>query len=975
MEFKILGPTALEVDGNRIPLGAAKQRGMLALLLYHVRKPVRVDSIIEQLWNGQRSPDRRTSLYALASRIRAILNEVGFENALVRLSGVGAYRLDLDPALIDFHRFKRMLADARQAARHGHHDTAAEILAEAVALWQGEPVADLRGAQAEHLRGHMNHVLVDAHRLLADSQLRIGQYHSVLARLEPLVLANDLDDVLAQHWITALCAAGQADVARTFYLTFRRRFRKEMRAEPRIQLPGQNGTAQAKPQVAALGPSQLPKDIHDFTGHDQLLRELDRLTDPDQAGENAVAITGMPGIGKTTLVTYWAHRRRHRFPDGQLFINCQAYGPSPPVEPLDVLGRVLHALGVPPNRIPLDEEQRRDRVNQLLVGRRVLIVLDNIGDSDRARRLLPAVKTCVTLFTSRNRLKGLTIREGVRNLTVPPLPYGECLALLGQIIGSKRADAEAEAMQMLAKLSGGLPLAVRIIGEHVAERPLARIAELVEELRDRVLSAGSDDDEEPSLHSAFAWSYEALNQNAARLFRLLGLFPGSSISAAAAASMLGTATVETEQLLNRLAKAHLVGHDTARRYTLHDLLRRYAKGRADHEESAEDRLNVIRRLLDWYTLSAANAAALLVSDRPPVPDLPKPAGIEPLSFPTDEDAMKWSATERGNLAAVTRWAADNGFHRHGWQIPGAVHEIFERYGRQHDVLELHQVALGCARADHHQIAELGTLNNLGVSYFALHDYCNAAKSFEAGLELARKMNYEEVEASCSHNLASVFLRTGELTRAVGIYRQVLDKCRDMSNSFGEASTLHRLGEALARRKQYDEAFDCYLKALAIREQLGSLRGQGKTHGELAALYLETGRKDLAFDHCRRALDIHHKTGDDAGLCDALVTMSEVERELQMYSAAVKHGQRAISISQVLADTRRRCRAMVALAATFFELGRPTPASRLCVEARNTLSDLHEVDAQPLLERIQTTLHHVQGLSAPGHKPEAISETT
>jgi tetratricopeptide (TPR) repeat protein/DNA-binding SARP family transcriptional activator len=959
VEFKILGPTALEVDGKRIPLGAAKQRGMLALLLCHVREPVRVDLLIEQLWDGQRSPDRRAGLYALASRIRAIFNEVGIPNALVRLSGVGAYRLDLDPALIDFHRFRRMLVDARQAARQGHHDTAAGILAEAIALWQGEPVADLRGAQSEHLRSHMNDALLDAHRLLADSQLRIGQYHSVLARLEPVVLANDLDEGLAQHWITALCAAGQAEVARTFYLAFRRRFRKEMRTEPTIHLPGQIGKAQTTSQVAALGPSQLPKDIHDFTGHDQLLRELDHLTDPDHAGESAVAIIGMPGVGKTTLVTYWAHRRRHRFPHGQLFLNCQAYGPSPPIEPVDALGRFLHALGVPPDRIPPGEEQRRDRLNQLLAGRRVLIVLDNIGDSDRARRLLPTPKSCVTLFTSRNRLKGLTIREGVRNITIPPLPYGECLTLLRQIIGQRRADRELEAVQMLAKLSSGLPLAVRIIGEHVAERPLAGIADLVDELRDRVLSAGSEDDEEASLQSAFAWSYEALDPNAARLFRLLGLSPGSSISPEAAASMLGTAAVEAEQLLNRLAKAHLVGHDTARRYTLHDLLRRYAKDRADLEESAEDRLDAMRRLLDWYLLSAASAARLLVPDRPPVPDLPDPAG-HPLTFASEQDAMKWSVAERGNLAAVTRWAAKNTFHRHGWQIPGAVHEIFERYGRQHDMLEIHQIALASARADHHQIAQLGTLNNLGVSYFAVHDYRNAAESFEAGLELAREMDYAEVEASCSHNLASVYLRTGELARAVGIYRQVLDKCRDMANSFGEASTLHRLGEALAKMKQYDEAFECYRQALAIREQLGSLRGQGKTHGDLAALYLETGQKDLAFDHCRRALDIHHKTGDEAAFCDAVITMSEIERALRMYPASIKHCRRAISISQEIADSRRYCRALVGLAATLFELGRSTPSFRLCVEARDTLSDLPQVDAQPLLERIQTMFEPTAG---------------
>jgi tetratricopeptide (TPR) repeat protein len=623
------------------------------------------------------------------------------------------------------------------------------------------------------------------------------------------------------------------------------------------------------------------------------------------------------------------------------------------VEPDDALRRFLHALDIPADRIPVGEERRRDQLNQLLAGRRVLLILDNIRDSDQARRLIPASGTCVTLVTSRNRLKGLTIREGVRTITVPPLPDVETLALLSQTIGIHRTVAEPGAVRALGQLSGGLPLALRIIGEHVAERPQARIGDLVEELTAHLLNAAGDEDEETSLQTVFAWSYRALGPDAARLFRILGLHPGSSISPEASAAMAGVSASYAEQLLNTLAKAHLINHDTARRYRFHDLLRLYAKERACCEESSHHRQSAMRRLLDWYLLSAVCAAATLAPDRPPVPDLPELGGVEPMVFTTDRDAMKWCEEERGNLGAVTRWAVNNGFHRHGWQIPGAIYEIFERYGRQDDVLELHQLALTSAEADGHSVGRLGTLNNLGTTYFALHDYERAASSFEAGLRLAREVHFLEVEAACSHNLASVHLRTGNIETAVRIYREVLETCRQPPNPYGEASILHRLGDALRQMGQYDEAIEHYQQALAIREQLGSLRGQGVTHGEMAALYLAVGQNTLALSHCRRALDIHNRTKDEPALCDSLITAAEVERELAMYDAAIRDGRRAAEIGEEIADAARRCRALTALAATSAAAGRLSAAYRLCHDALAVLNDVPESDIRDLRDRLLT----------------------
>src|SRR5205814_916623 len=140
-------------------------------------------------------------------------------------------------------------------------------------------------------------------------------------------------------------------------------------------------------------PRQLPSDRTDFIGHTALLDEMDRLAGPE-GGPNVMVISGMPGVGKTTLAVHWGHQRRARFADGQLFLNANAYGPVPPEAPVEILGRFLQALGVPASRLPAGVEPRRDLFNQLLAGRRVLIVLDNVQDSSQARQLLATSDTC-----------------------------------------------------------------------------------------------------------------------------------------------------------------------------------------------------------------------------------------------------------------------------------------------------------------------------------------------------------------------------------------------------------------------------------------------------------------------------------------------------------------------------------------------------------------------------------------------------
>ena len=944
MRFVILGATALSVGGEQISLGTAKQRALLALLLYHVGEPVTVDAIVEHLWDRGDPREYRGSLYSMVSRARAVLNRVERPHALVRLSGINAYRLEIDPDLIDFHRFRRLVREARTATGDRADATAVPLLEEAVALWRDEPLADLRGARSDHLRRQMRDDLLDAQKALIAAELRIGRHFPAMARLEPLLRAHDLDDVLARHWIAGLTAAGHEDDARAYLATFRRRFRQEMHAEPAVDLQVRPAEPAARAHVSAGGPRQLPADIADYTGHEDLLAELDALTAGEEGVGNVVAISGMPGVGKTSLAIHFGHRHRRHFIDGQLYVDLNGHGAAPPVDPAEALGRFLRALDVPGDRIPVGTEQRRDRLNQLLSGRKMLILLDNVFSSEQAEPLLTTSDSCVTLITSRNRLTGLVVRHGVRAVTVPPLSDGASIALLGRMVGPARAGVEPSAVHALARHSGGLPLALRIIGEQVASRPEVPICDLVDELAGHLLD--NDGDEEASLAGAFAWSYDALRPEIAHLFRILGLYPGRSISTESAAALLGSPVPRVQRLLDAMARTHLIGHERLRRYRFHDLVRRFAADRVE-EETTDNRADAQRRMLDWVLLSAANAATRLEPNAPPVPDLPVRGDVTPQEFDSASAAMAWCEAERDNFAALTRWAADHGYHRHAWQLPGAVYEILDRYGNQGDMIEMLTTAKVAAERDGHPIGRIGTTINLATARCARHDYRCALDSFGEALQLARAVDDPDAMAYAMHNLGVVHLRLGEVAAAESVLGQVLDMVRLRGDHAAEAAARRRLGDVHLTMGRHSNAITDYLAALDLQERLESLRGQAITHGALAKLYLAIAEYETALTHCRLALDLYERTRDEVSRCDILVTRADVEFRLGRHDDAELRARAALEVGEEIDDPLLRVRALVVLADILDATGRVSEASSARADGLRIANDLDDPEVASL----------------------------
>jgi transcriptional regulator with XRE-family HTH domain len=371
---------------------------------------------------------------------------------------------------------------------------------------------------------------------------------------------------------------------------------------------------------AAVGPTAavhaLPRDTASFTGRapelDQLMTELEHAL--SGAGSGSVvgvhAIDGMAGIGKTTFAVHAAHLLAPRFPDGQFFLPLHSHTPGQqPADPGAALGTLLLATGIATSQMPDGVDARTMLWRNGLAGKKVLLVLDDAGSHEQVRPLLPGSPGSLVLITSRRRLAALEEATPISLDTLPPADAADLFTRL-----TARAGREVEAVAEITRLCGYLPLAIRLIAGTVRRHPSWTVTDLAAELastKDRLAAMRA---ENLSVAAAFDLSYEDLTEDQQRLFRRLGLHPGTSIDAYAAAALDGTSLPDTRRRLEDLYDHHLITEPARGRYQVHDLLREHARSLAE-DDHATDREAAASRLLDYY-LYTATAASRLIARRP-----------------------------------------------------------------------------------------------------------------------------------------------------------------------------------------------------------------------------------------------------------------------------------------------------------------------------------------------------------------------
>jgi DNA-binding SARP family transcriptional activator/tetratricopeptide (TPR) repeat protein len=963
VEFTILGRTQLYVDHHPVDLGAAKQRGLLTLLLLNVGKPVTIEVILDQLWPGRQRAAVQPSLHSSISRLRSVLKSARVPHELRR--DPDAYRLLLDPLLIDYFRFRDWVETARRSFRQGDHVAAKRLLRNALDLWRGPALVDLRSDWATNRSRQMAETdLLPAHYALFDCAIELREYADVLSEITPLIDDHPYDETLARQLILALAGLGRHNEVTSFFARFRQRYVSEYGTGPapelvetyRQVLRHREATAGSSTGEPLRSPQKLPRGLGSLIGRDDLLATLDALLPVAGASlpPRVVALEGMPGVGKTSIGVYWARQNLHHFPGGQLFVNLNGNGLDRLITAADAMSRLLYDLGMPADLIPTNVEQRAGRLNQLLADRQALVFLDNVKDSAHVRPLLDATSNSLVLITSRARLSGLVIRDAIDSLTVRPLTAEDSVAMLRAEIGEERANENPEALHDLALLTAGLPLALRIVGHNLASRPQASLADIVRELDGHsalVTSLAGIDDEMATVPGAFSLSYNTLPAETARQFRLLGLHPSPTFSAYAASALLGQDVAAIESHLKSLTAMHLLEQEGLHLYRLHDLLHAYAADLANREESSAERHAAFTRMADWYFRTAINAKAALAPHSLSIPAMAPTAGVVPLTFENDQDAIRWCNQERGNLIAMIRSAAENGLLEYAWRMPAGLWDAFERSGFKDDFLRVLPLALDATRALGDRQAEAWMLNTLGRVHFGRRDYQPALAYFEEGLAVARQIKDLIFEAGSQHNVACVWLELGKLESALEIYRLTLQMQRDGGARDGEAHTLHRLGDVHRRLGIPEKATEYYRDALRIRREIDHVRGQGDTLTALGNLYHERLEYNKALHYCHQALALHEQTQDKVAATETLTIIAAVYFDIHEFQESIQHSHQAIALSHLTQDS-------LALARALDFLGRAQLAAADSVAARKSWTQalaILEATGDPGTERVRAQL--------------------
>ncbi|MEU4906855.1 tetratricopeptide repeat protein, partial [Streptomyces sp. NPDC022067] len=664
----------------------------------------------------------------------------------------------------------------------------------------------------------------------------------------------------------------------------------------------------AAPAAPAVRPAQLPPDLTAFSGRRAELAGIHALL-PEGAESGSPAplvisaIDGMAGVGKTTLAVHWAHRIAHRFPDGQLYANLRGFDPAGSMmSPNEALRTFLHALGIPPNRVPADLDAKTALYRSLLAGRRTLVLLDNVVDSSHVRPLLPGSPGCLTIVTSRNQLHGLIASEGARPLTLGPLSAAESHEALARRLGADRVGAEPRAVATIVRLCGRLPLALAVVAARAATRPSFSLSSVAAEL---LASRGNLDafagaDPHTDARTVFSWSYRALDPEAARLFRLLALHPGPDVSTAAAASVAGRPLRATRALLAALTGAHLLAEHAPGRYTCHDLLRAYAMELVQDHDTDETRRAARHRMFDHYLHTARTAATLLAPHRteplslsPPRPD------AAPEHLDGQDRAEAWLAAERTVLLSAVEHARDHQFPRHAWQLAVTLELFLDRRGHWQEQTAIQRTALGAARALSDRLGQAHTHRTLGFAEGRLGRYDEADGHLERALELFGKLGEGDGRARTLRAMAFLANARGRHQRALDHYGPALDHYRASAHLSGQASVLNEIGWTHILRGAYERALTHCRQAVELHRRIGDSAGEAAALDSVGYAYHHMGRYEHALTSYRRAVAIYREISDRYLEADTLTHQGDTRLAQGDLATALADWRLALEILQEL----------------------------------------------------------------------------
>jgi DNA-binding SARP family transcriptional activator len=869
-----------------LALGPPKQRATLGLLLAAGGQPVTFGQMLDVLWEDEPAVTAVNQVHRYIGMLRRV-----FEPDLKR-RGTGrwllptgsGYRLAVDAASCDLLRLRGLVTDALEARQAGASAEATQLLVQAMAI-AAAPPAD------EEFRNLPLVVAIEAERVraavtAAEQALLCGMAADVLPALRGIAAEHVFDETVQVMLMRCLHAAGRPWEALESYDRVRDRLRQELGADPGPALVAAHQAILTQPSGPSPAsdpvnerPAQLPAATPAFAGRCAALAAL------DDSERRVRVISGMAGVGKTTLALHWAHLHAEAYPDGQLYVDLRGFDASGhAVEPADALRDLLSALGVPPAALPDGIEARAAALRTLLSTRRVLILLDNASDFRQVQPLLPGSTDSLVIITSRNRLTKLIALDTATAIPLEPFTSDEAHHFLTQRLGAARTDSSPAATERIHDACGGLPLALAVVAARGVVNPRFPLELLAGELciSIRSLDLVVDEDAGIDVREVLSWSYRALPPDARLTLGALAVHPGPEISIAAAVSLTALPPARIRAALTALTAASLLRESTPGRFAFHDLVRRYALDETDTDTRA-----VTARLIDHYVRSVR--AAYLRHGRPPLVPLDPPIdGVCPEESADIADSVRWYRCERSVLQAVVHRAADVGAYRAVLLLTLDWRPMSQIVDPPSDMLPFVRLALDAAGKVDEPALVAECHRDAAAKFGRFGDLATARALFHTAEAMFEELGDLTGQANTLRNLA--ITATTDIQERVWLTERAVGLARRGGVPLVLSTALSAYGQMLWRSGQIDMALSVLAEGLAIaQENAGGeplavelMTAMAKAHAAAGDIpnAIEAGERALAALKATSDITIEMHLLADHG--DALLATGQIEQARQAW---------------------------------------------------------------------------------------------
>ncbi|CAM3731274.1 tetratricopeptide repeat protein [Kibdelosporangium persicum] len=611
-------------------------------------------------------------------------------------------------------------------------------------------------------------------------------------------------------------------------------------------------------------------------------------------------VSGPPGVGKSAMVRQLVERVGDSFPGGHLYVDYALFQTGSGAAAVDeAAAQCLRSLGVADGMIPATLAERAKLLRTRTAGRPVLVVLDDVTEPAQVSPLVPNSVGSVVLVTSNERLTELAL-DDAEFLSLDPLDEEAGVRLLAEVCGNERVAAEPEAVARIVGLCEGLPIALRVAGARLKERPKLAAAELADEIADerRGLAAFAMRGKH-MVSPVFTVAYRRLPHDAARLYRLLGHAPGVDVTVELVAEAIDGPVGAAEELIERLGSANLLIEEQPGRFRMLGLIRRDAEQRARADESEADLADAVRRMVRFYLRRAAFAdRAVMGQGRLRLTDHTEVLSgyHDPFDGPGGKArALAWLDAERANLIASVRVAWKHHWDQEVWQLAEAATALYVNRRYLADWIESSELGAKAARRCERPGADARLTSFLSRAYLGKGDVERARTVLDYALPLAERVRNPRLVASIWELYGRLHDHEGNYGAAIDAYRQALamfDRAHDVR---GVAFVTYFLGCSLDAAGQSEDALVWLRQALEAIERLGEDRMIGRVHIAVGRAQARLGQSTEAVASLRTAISIlsaggyHHYEAEASLALADLVPPDErvqaVRRALDIHTAA------------------------------------------------------------------------------------------